>query len=417
VKDERLKILEMFKEGKISMEEALELLDAFENYGFDAGDANPEPELIDEEEAKNFDFQFETGTSEADSGPSDDDEAGDDSSGQDRPYFKFHMPEIRIPKIEIPPVRIPEIRIPPINIPGDSFFGGKGHHESRGGSSRYEKIVIDSFGSYQDDVKTEKIAISGMGKFAGNVEAGKINISGVGEFNGDILTEKMDVSGNAYVKGAANASDRISVSGMVDFSSSVETGKLAVSGKVDIRGGLKCAEFANAGFTEIDGSLQAKHLSLSGICNIKGQADFYSAEVSGCLAVYGDASIYKFECREGVFEIKGNLNADSVYVELGRDDSHIRGDIRAESLVVKRVNSVNNGKLLVNDIYTVNAELENVKTSLLVGKDLIIGPGCVIDRVEYTGTLNIVDGAVVKEQVKKAAESSDDGAANGRTEE
>ncbi|HOB20992.1 MAG TPA: hypothetical protein PKO35_09865, partial [Candidatus Atribacteria bacterium] len=209
----------------------------------------------------------------------------------------------------------------------------------------------------------------------------------------------------------------ISVSGMVDFSSSVETGKLAVSGKVDIRGGLKCAEFANAGFTEIDGSLQAKHLSLSGICNIKGQADFYSAEVSGCLAVYGDASIYKFECREGVFEIKGNLNADSVYVELGRDDSHIRGDIRAESLVVKRVNSVNNGKLLVNDIYTVNAELENVKTSLLVGKDLIIGPGCVIDRVEYTGTLNIVDGAVVKEQVKKAAESSDDGAANGRTEE
>lgn len=414
--DERLKILEMFKEGKISMEEALELLDALESYGIDA--RNPEPELIDEEEAKKFDFQFKESAGEADSDPSDDedDDKADESAGRDWPYFKFHMPEIRIPKIEIPPVRIPEIRIPPIDIPGESFFGGNGYHESRDGTAQYGTISIDSFGNYKGDIKAEKISISGMGRFLNNVETGKISISGVGNFHGNVLTEKIVVSGKVDIKGTAKASEKIVVSGLADFDSSVETDKFTVSGKVGIRGPLSCAELTDSGYTEINGTLHAKRLTLSGACRVRGKADIYDAEVSGLLAINGEAAIYKLECREGVFEIDGDLNSGSIYVELGRSNSRVGGDIRAESIVVKRVKSNRNGKLLANNIYAVRGELDNVKANLLAGQDFIIGPGCVIDRVEYTGTLNILDGAVVREQVRKEAVSDSNQSINDNDE-
>ncbi|HZK34272.1 MAG TPA: hypothetical protein VFD33_03045 [Bacillota bacterium] len=339
MKDPRVKILAMFKEGKLDKEEALELLEAVEDYGFE------------------FDMEG------PDAGPEVKPPASADEAGQ------------------------------------STNEGKKGQQGSGDERNQYDKIVIHSTASYNDDLKAEKIAISGMGNFTGSVAVGKISISGMGKFQRDVTSQKIGVSGVIRIGGKTQAAEKISVAGMGGFGSLVETDKLSVSGKVDIGERLTCSNLSNSGHVSVGGEVQTSKLSVSGVCQVGQSLDAKEADVSGILKTGGNADINKLKC-SGVINIGGDLNADTIYMDIYKNKCNVKGHIRAQSITVEHNRGTGRGKLEASKIYAEKADLVDTRARLLKGRDIKLGNKCIIERVEYYGSLDLVDGAVVKESVK-----------------
>lgn len=228
-----------------------------------------------------------------------------------------------------------------------------------------------------------EISVSGGAKMAGDVQCDRLDVSGGVKASDDLVCGEMHVSGGLKVSGSLSA-ETAKISG----STSVE-GNLEISETASISGSLKC-----------EGDAKFGSVKISGGCTVEGKAEAKELKISGGLCCGGDVNAESFTC-SGSVKIAGLLNAETIVLSVA-GDSEV-GDIGCSSITVKREHmgfGIHRGGLKTGTIEGDTVRLEYTEADIVRGKNVTIGKKCEIGRVEYTGTLEILDGGIAKEQVK-----------------
>ena len=250
---------------------------------------------------------------------------------------------------------------------------------------------------------------------------GSVMIAGAGDIRGNLNCMTLKIMGAGDVSGKVTCEGSVNIAGSGDISEGVECEGLMISGSGDIGKGVVCrGKVTLSGSGDIDGDVKADSVSVSGSSDISGSISAQSVNFGGTASVRGDVSCEKARI-SGCSEIDGLLNAEEITVELG--------DIEIEEIgcttlnVVDSGNRVSAGKkgfgLVINgktfgigsnnngeghlecrviegdDISLVNTSAETVR-----GRNIRIGEGCDIGRVEYSGELSVDPESEVGTQVK-----------------
>lgn len=236
----------------------------------------------------------------------------------------------------------------------------------------------------------QDLRISGAGSSSGG-RFNEVRISGAGEVKGDIECNFFKTSGASEVKG------------------NVKSKTVEISGASEISGNLECEEMTTSGASEIKGDVKAKKVKVSGSSDIDGSLHTENIEILGCVDVKKDCEAEVFTAR-GAFDIGGLLNADTITINIGgkctvREIGGEHIDVRlgiGDNIFSKMMKyfSITSKILNSNLVEGDDIYLEATHAKMVRGSNVTIGADCVIDRVEYKDTLNIIDGALVKEQIK-----------------
>ncbi|MCS7216795.1 MAG: bactofilin [Candidatus Bipolaricaulota bacterium] len=243
------------------------------------------------------------------------------------------------------------------------------------------------------DVGERNVTVSGAGRIEGGTY-GTVRIAGAGRVVGDLVAEEFKAAGSAKVEGNLKAQ------------------RFEAAGSFKCEGDLEVEEGEAAGSLKVEGHLHAKELKLAGSARAKSIRGGY-LRAGGSLGVEENVEVETFRLI-GAFEIGGLLSADRVEVELeGRARAQ---EIGGEKILIRAGQRSLGGflstalglilghaspkELVAEIIEGDEIELEATQARLVRGGRIKIGPGCRIERVEYTDSLEVAPGAQVKEEVK-----------------
>ena len=238
---------------------------------------------------------------------------------------------------------------------------------------RFGKVVIAGSGKITGDVECDSFALPGAGKVEGGglTVHGPIEIDGAGKVEGPVRGESLEVNG----------------------SFKVENGPCAVGGKADVSGSFKVAGDLTVGTLAVDGSTK-----------VEGSVSAGEIEVDGVLKVEGPVQAETFRA-EGAVRIDGLLNAETVELTVSGEDrieSIGGGSVRVRrgrsgfSLFSVQKRPHLSAELIEAD----EIDLEYTDCRTVRGVRVRIGPECVVDRVEDSGTLTTAADAQIGEKVK-----------------
>ena len=235
-----------------------------------------------------------------------------------------------------------------ISISGSSSFSG----------GTYDAIQISGSGKCAEPFTANSVRVSGSSSLA-TVEAGEMRISGSAKFSGRVSTEKM------------------SVSGVCKIEEDCEAANLHLSGSMYARKGLRGTNGSVSGSIYVDGDMEFEQLTISG-----------AAEVSGL------------------------MNAESLTIHLGGSceigeigGSEIFVDVppRHAGFLAKLLGGFAVPTLKCGTIEGESIRLENTVCDTVRGKNVVIGPGCEIGLVEYSGELTVNPNSRVQRKEKTNA--------------
>ena len=249
------------------------------------------------------------------------------------------------------------------------------------------------------------IHISGNGKMGGG-RYGSVNVSGSGKLTGSVECESMHVSGACKVEeGDLTVHGELHCSGATKVEGRLSANSVKVSGSIKAEGSAAITEkMAVSGSFKSEGDLQVGSLSVSGVCKTEGGISGNEISVSGVLKTPGDVQAERFSST-GALSIDGLLNAETVEIGLC-GDSMIRSIGGGKIQVKKRSGSfdimalIRRVHLNCEQIEADEIELEYTDCQTVRGVNVHIGPECVIDRVEYSGTLTTDANCSIGEKVK-----------------
>ncbi|MFT4413980.1 polymer-forming cytoskeletal protein [Fredinandcohnia humi] len=232
---------------------------------------------------------------------------------------------------------------------GDLLINGMG---SSGGGS-FKKVIINGKGTVHGDVECESFQLSGSGTVNGSMKGNKGRISGTGTIEGDIEFDTFSIEGSGGIQKDATIKS------------------MTISGKGSIGGSLKGDEV-----------------------KIRGKA-----------AIKGDCESDVFK-GEGGFTVGGLLNADLIDITIIGECS--AKEIGGQTIKVKQkpfgimnlLKSVYPTSLTTEIIEGDEIEIENTNAKMVRGTNIIVGPNCTIDVVEYKGTYTQHPSAKVRESRK-----------------
>ena len=214
--------------------------------------------------------------------------------------------------------------------------------------------------------------ISGFGIIKEGVYE-NIAVNGSCNVSGDIKCSKFSLSGSCKFRGRTECDNELQISGAAEFDKDVIAGAVLCSGAVSFHGDIKSKDVSLAGTTKIGGKVDCKNFSCSGI--IESSAPVNAENVN---IIFGEKSKVRY--------IGGTT------VMLGSSEDKKSG-------ILKKI-FASKGRLTVTE--SINGDTVNitdVNSPLVSGKDIVIGDGCVIDRVIFSGTLDASPKAKIKEKV------------------
>lgn len=241
------------------------------------------------------------------------------------------------------------------------------------------------------------IHVSGKASVTGPVQCRSLHVSGAVAVTGDLTSiEEAAVSGDLTVKGKLTGQQGLKISGSVAVDEAVQTRDLVVSGKLSSNEGIQTDVLKVSGVVK-GLSLEAGTASVSGEAHIRDRLTASQGIFSGCVTVEGDMAVQDLK----------------IYLPVGKGESRIR---HIESQKVFIGNSPNEGageyisgllgrtrrgEVFADSIVSEGpVDLENTIAKEVRGADVIIRKGCRIDKVFYTNSLKVLQGAQVGEQNK-----------------
>ena len=227
--------------------------------------------------------------------------------------------------------------------------------------------------------------ISGASVMPGGDYA-RVRISGSGKVSGDLRAEMLRCSGAAKVQGNAVARE-LDCSGACTIEGNLEVQESHISGSIQVQGNITGGNFYLSGGGKVGGSFHCQQLKLSGGLSIGQGVEAEQVSLSGGIRI-------------GTL-----LNAETIEIK-GQHGSRVQ-EIGCSSLLVRREGSggfftrlfgANRAAyaLEVDTIEADQADLEYTRADMVRGRDVVIGPGCKIRRVEYSGTCQAPEGTVAE---------------------
>ncbi|AZN43222.1 hypothetical protein [Paenibacillus albus] len=213
-------------------------------------------------------------------------------------------------------------------------------------------------------------AIAGMGRTGGG-SFHRVELEGVSTVDGDLNCYSFKMSGMATVKGSVRAEERFEGSGKLKVEGPVQAEVMKLEGQVTVRGDVSCDVFQGSGFMKVHGDCRANR-----------------CEVRGALAVDGLLLADQLE-----LWLEGPFRAEAIRCR----EIHVKN---THSGALKRLlhsilPSSWQKQLRANHIEGDEIELRETTASLVRGRRVSIGPGCVINRVEYESELIVHPDAIV----------------------
>ena len=254
----------------------------------------------------------------------------------------------------------------------------------------FGKVVIAGSGKIAGDVECDSFSLPGAGKVEdGSLTVhGPIVIDGAGKVEGPVRGERLSVSGSFKAERSCEISGDLNVNG----SFKVENGPCAVGGKAKVSGSIK-----------IEGELRVGALDVDGSAVIEGSLLAAEIEADGSLKVGGEVQAERFRAA-GAVNVDGLLNAETVELLVSGED--LIQSIGGGSVTVRRgtdgfsLFKRKRPHLISELIEADEIELEYTDCRTVRGGNVRIGPECVIDRVEYSGSLTTAPNCSVREKIK-----------------
>lgn len=233
-----------------------------------------------------------------------------------------------------------------VKIAGDGTVGG----------GNFGDVVINGAGKITGDVTCTNFKINGAGTAEGNVAAANTIVNGSGNFSGKLETKEMSINGDATVQlglgvGSLKVKGRLTVGGVAAHD-------------IDVRGEIRSGVNIEADSLTGEGAFRAE-----GLVNV-GSIDF---------KLHGNSS---------AIEIGG----ERISIVLGRN-----------FVGASLLSLFGEKRLTADSIEADEVVLENTTAKVVRGGNVSIGTGCVIDVVEYSGTLNQMPDARIGEARQVAA--------------
>jgi cytoskeletal protein CcmA (bactofilin family) len=240
----------------------------------------------------------------------------------------------------------------------------------------------------------QNLHINGMGKIRGG-KYGNISISGMGTINGPVEAGEVSISGMGSIKGRTKAEN------------------FHVNGLGKIKGDLEVRSQGNNGNTKVDGHIKATHLKNNGRLKCTGNIKAEQLNSNGRLVCEGDIDSEIAHIR-GSFRIAGLLNIHQVEIEV--DGIGYVKEIGGERISVKKHHKSSSSKFIerlartirwfrkqplkVGLIEGTQIYIEHTRAKTVRGNNVMIGPNCRIDLLEYSDTLEAHPECVIKRKVK-----------------
>ncbi|RXK17499.1 hypothetical protein [Macrococcus sp. DPC7161] len=228
----------------------------------------------------------------------------------------------------------------------------------------------------------------------------------------------INVMGMCDVEGELEAVE-VNVLGKMTVEGDMKVSELNTKGKLDVEGNLNCQAFNTTGKTNVEGNLQVENCKVTGMTTVDGSITGKTIAITGILSVDENVEVETF-VSSGKVNIDGLLNADTINILLGNKSTieEIGGQTinvtvhenQTTSFFKKlfintsdksnHISISEDAKLISEVIEGDDISLERVICEVVRGKHVVIKNDCIIDRVEYTETIEIEGNAKVKEQIK-----------------
>lgn len=233
--------------------------------------------------------------------------------------------------------------------------------------------------------------IAGSGSIPGGVYQDSIHISGSGRVTGDVSCIDFKVSGSGRVSGKLQASGSVGVSGSGNVDGDLETGSLHTAGAFNCDGCITVKGDAVISGAMSCQSLTATEIQMSGGCSVDGDMTAEIARIHGSIKSEGLLNAEDIEIKFAPSSEFGSIGGSKITIEPSRDEVK-RG-------LFRRLFSSKNhpGNFLVKDsIEGDEISLKYVTAPTVSGRVVTVGPGCIIEKLEYTESCDISPDAVVQ---------------------
>ena len=215
---------------------------------------------------------------------------------------------------------------------------------------------------------------------------------------------------NVSVAGAGTVGggeyDKVSGSGSVKINGDIKCNSFSCAGSAKAVGNIECAgKLKASGAFKAEGSVKADEISCAGAAKFEKSVEARILKISGATSIYGDCSAESASLH-GAIKIEGLLNAESVYINMDGNNSDSKiGSIGGSVVKVESRKQFSWFKfhastLETDTIEADKVELEFTKAKIVRTIDAIIGEGCRIEALEYSGNAEISNKAKVKNLVK-----------------
>lgn len=255
------------------------------------------------------------------------------------------------------------------------------------------------------------INISGSGSITPG-EYDNIHVSGSANLHGPVHAEALHISGSCSTEGRLCVSGDIHVSGSLTMESPLEAGSLDVSGSFVTDSPVTVSEkLSVSGHISCDGDIKAETVKLSGSATTSGDIEAERFRSSGRIRLAGMINAEEIDIaptgNSSVKAIGGSeIIVHTDVVDIGEFHESKRGSsnelasfihkiISGTSRSIERTRTLNVEESIEGDKITI----DHVVCPRVTGEEIVIGDGCEIDLVQYTGSL-VVKGGIVKQQEK-----------------
>lgn len=233
-----------------------------------------------------------------------------------------------------------------------------------------------------------------------------LKISGVGSASGGIFNNVI-IEGKGNISGDLDCAD-FQTNGVSSINGSIKSITGRINGKSEIKGKLEAKEFKISGSSKIHDNVSVKEIKIEGSASLSGSLSAEEVKIQGGVKVKGDCQAEIFSAK-GAFTIGGLLNAGNIEVilyggsqarEIGGEKINIRKE-KANRIISFFESMLAFGRGLSTD--TIEGDdiyLEYTRAKVVRGNNVSIGPGCVIELVEYRNIFQQVRDATVTEHRK-----------------
>ena len=217
--------------------------------------------------------------------------------------------------------------------------------------------------------------ISGSGSIPGGDYQEDIHISGSGKVTGNTSCTGVGISGSGVVMGNLRCSGKVSSSGGGEVKGDLETDELSASGSFKVEGALRCKKASSSGMLNA-GSVTADEIHTSGLLKCNEDISAENVVIHGCVVAGGLINAEKLEVK---FDASSKANS------IGGSIIRIRRKGIIASAFMRLIGKKDAGLFKVNgSIEGDDIDIEYVAAESVTGRNVKIGPGCRIGRVNFS---------------------------------